>query len=175
MEAASIEIVRFVVSPLHRYEGRPADGAIPFEGNEQPDRIEIRAGLGIVGDRYFAQRAHRTAAITLFAIESLEHAAAELGAGPFDPADARRNITLRGADVDALAGRAFALEQDGRRIEFQGGRPANPCAWLDVALAPGAHKALRRRGGVRTAPLGNGVLHLGPARLILHRSEDMLI
>ena len=54
-------------------------------------------------------------------------------------------------------------------------RALGPVRELDVALAPGAHKALRRRGGVRTAPLGNGVLHLGPARLILHRSEDMLI
>jgi MOSC domain-containing protein YiiM len=175
MEAAAIELVRFVVSPLHRFEGRPADGPIAYEGNEQPDRIEIRAGLGIVGDRYFAQRAHRTAAITLFAIESLEHVATELGTSPFDPADARRNIVVRGADVDALAQRAFALEQGGERIEFQGGRPANPCAWMDVSLAPGAFKAMRRRGGVRTAPLTNGVLHLGPARLILHRSEDMLI
>ncbi|MBF4463195.1 MULTISPECIES: MOSC domain-containing protein [unclassified Rathayibacter] len=175
MEAAAIELVRFVVSPLHRFEGRPADGPIPFEGNEQPERIEIRAGLGIVGDRYFAQRAHRTAAVTLFALESLDHAAHELGRGPFDPADVRRNIVARGADIDALAGRTFALEQDGERIEFQGGRPANPCAWMDVALAPGAFRALRRRGGVRCAPLTTGVLHIGPARLILHRSDDMLI
>ncbi|MWV48841.1 MOSC domain-containing protein [Rathayibacter sp. VKM Ac-2803] len=175
MEAAAIELVRFVVSPLHRFEGRPADGPIPSEGNEQPDRIEIRAGLGIVGDRYFAQRAHRTAAVTLFAIESLEHVAAELGTAPFDPADVRRNIVVRGADIDALAGRTFALEQSGERIEFQGGRPANPCAWMNVSLAPGAHRAMRRRGGVRCSPLVNGVLHLGPARLVLHRSEEMLI
>lgn len=175
MEAAAIELVGFVVSPLHRYEGRPADGPVPSEGNEQPERIEIRAGLGIVGDRFFAQRAHRPAAITLFAVETLEHIAAELGAGPFDPADARRNIIVRGADVDALAGRTFAIEQGGERIEFQGGRPANPCAWMDVVLAPGAFRAMRRRGGVRTAPLTNGVLHTGPARLILHRSDDMLI
>ena len=126
MEAAAIELVRFVVSPLHRFEGRPADGPIPSEGNEQPERIEVRAGLGIVGDRYFAQRAHRTAAVTLFAIESLEHVAAELGHAPFDPADTRRNIIVRGADIDALAGRTFAVEQGGERIEFQGGRPANP-------------------------------------------------
>ncbi|PPI20171.1 MULTISPECIES: MOSC domain-containing protein [unclassified Rathayibacter] len=175
MEAAAIELVGFVVSPLHRYEGRPADGPVPSEGNEQPERIEIRAGLGIVGDRFFAQRAHRPAAITLFAVETLEHIAVELGAGPFDPADTRRNIIVRGADVDALAGRTFAIEQGGERIEFQGGRPANPCAWMDVVLAPGAFRAMRRRGGVRTAPLTNGVLHTGPARLILHRADDMLI
>ncbi|QHC54605.1 MOSC domain-containing protein [Rathayibacter tanaceti] len=175
MEAAAIELERFVVSPLHRYEGRPPDGPITFEGNEQPERIEVRAGLGIVGDRFFAQRAHRSAAITLFAIETLERMATDLRTDPFDPADTRRNIIVRGADIDALAGRTFALEQDGERIEFQGGRPANPCAWMDVVLDPGAFHAMRRHGGVRAAPLTNGVLHIGPARLLLHRSDDMLI
>jgi hypothetical protein len=46
-----------------------------------------------------------------------------------------------------------------------GGRPAHPCAWLDVALAPGAHRALRGRGGVRCAALSDGELRLGPAVL----------
>ncbi|NQX13803.1 MOSC domain-containing protein [Microbacteriaceae bacterium VKM Ac-2855] len=174
MEAAAIEFVRFVVSPLHRFDGRPSEGPLEFEGNEQPDRIEIRAGLGIVGDRFFAQRAHRGAAITLMAEESLQHAARELAVAPFDPADARRNIVVRGADVDALAGRRFALVQGEERVEFQGNRPANPCAWMNVVLAPGAHQALRRRGGVRTSPLSNGILHLGPAALVLHAEDDAL-
>jgi hypothetical protein len=34
-----------------------------------------------------------------------------------------------------------------------------------VAVAPGAHRALRRRGGLRTGPLDDGVLRLGPATL----------
>jgi MOSC domain-containing protein YiiM len=174
MEAAAIEILRFVVSPLHRFEGRPADGPHDYEGNEQPASIELRAGLGIVGDRYFAQRAHRGAAVTLMAVESLQHAANELGADPFDPADARRNIVLRGADIDALAGRRFALVQGEARAEFQGNRPANPCAWMNVVLAPGAHQALRRRGGIRTTPLTNAVLHLGPASLVLHADDATL-
>ena len=48
---------------------------------------------------------------------------------------------------------------------LQGGRPANPCAWLDTVLAPGAHRRMRGRGGVRCAPLSDGVLRLGPAVL----------
>lgn len=174
MQAAAIEIVRFVVSPLHRFEGRPADGPRDHEGNEQPDRIEIRAGLGIVGDRYFAQRAHSGAAITVMALESLEHAARELGAGAFDPTLVRRNIVVSGVDVDALTRRRFAIVSGEERVEFQGNRPANPCAWMDVVLAPGAHHALRRRGGVRTTPLTNGILRLGPAQLVLHPEDGML-
>ena len=50
-------------------------------------------------------------------------------------------------------------------MRLRGGRPANPCAWLDTVLAPGAHRGLRGRAGVRCAALSDGVLRLGPAVL----------
>jgi hypothetical protein len=52
-------------------------------------------------------------------------------------------------------------------VTFQANRPANPCAWMDEVLAPGAMKALRGRGGIRATPLTSGVLRLGPAELTL--------
>lgn len=42
-------------------------------------------------------------------------------------------------------------------------RPANPCAWMDAELAPGAFRALRGRGGMRCAVLSSGALHRGQA------------
>ena len=48
-------------------------------------------------------------------------------------------------------------------LRLAGGRPAHPCAWLDLALTPGAHRGLRGRAGVRCAPRSDGVLRLGPA------------
>jgi hypothetical protein len=50
-------------------------------------------------------------------------------------------------------------------VVFLANRPANPCAWMDVTLAPGAHKALRGRGGMRCEPLTSGTLRLGAATL----------
>jgi hypothetical protein len=46
-------------------------------------------------------------------------------------------------------------------------RAASPCAWMDIVLAPGAHRALRGRGGLRCEPLSTGVLRVGPARLVV--------
>ena len=92
--------------------------------------------------------------------------AAELGAAPFDPLLTRRNVVLRGAHLAPLIGGDFALESRGHEVRLKAGRPANPCAWMDQMLAPGAHKAMRGRGGVRCQPLTDGILHRGPAVLI---------
>ncbi|MFD2340145.1 molybdenum cofactor biosysynthesis protein [Clavibacter tessellarius] len=166
-----VEIAHLVASPVHRLEGRPADGPRDEPG-EPPSRrsVRIRAGLGIVGDRYFGQRAHRTAAVTVMSVEAVERVAEELGVDAgLDPVETRRNVLLRGAPVDALRGMRFSLDSGDGPVEFQGNRPANPCAWMDVMLAPGAFRALRGRGGVRCEPLGDGILTVGPAILRTER------
>ncbi len=61
----------------------------------------------------------------------------------------RRNVVLRGADVEALRGEPFSLDTGSGAVLFRGYRPANPCAWMDHEIAPGAFRAMRGRGGVR--------------------------
>lgn len=160
-----VEIVALHTSPVHAYEGRPADGPLPDPDGGARDRIEIRAGLGVVGDRYFGRPAHRLASVTVLAVESLEHVATELGlpAVP-DPQRTRRTIVLRGFAVDDLPrGTEFTLDSGDGPVRFRTHRPANPCGWMDVVLGPGAFRALRRRGGMRCEPLTDGVLRLGAA------------
>ena len=169
----AVEIVAFVVSREHAFEGRPDDGPRPDPAPVERDEIEIRAGLGIVGDRYYGQAIHQNAAVTFIDEASLDEVVRVLGLpAALDPHLTRRNITLRGFPIDELAvrrtpdgtrlpGRRFTL--DG--ITFQANRPANPCAWMDQVLAPGAMKALRNHGGIRATPLTSGTLRLGPATL----------
>jgi MOSC domain-containing protein YiiM len=149
---------------VHRYDGRPA-GIFPAQDGDRREPIEVRARYGVVGDRYAGRPAHRDAQLTVLAVEALEAVAAETGAAPFDPLLARRTVVLRGAEVEALRGQRFALDSGYGPVLLGGGRPAHPCAWMDVVLAPGAHAALRGRGGVRCAALSDGVLRLGPAVL----------
>ena len=163
-----IEILHLLVSPGHNYFGRPKDGPGAHPTYDL-DEVRLVAGKGVVGDRFFGQAAHMDAAVTLFAVEALESVAAELRlkAVP-DPLLARRNVVLRGADVNALRGFSFAVESpDGAaRVVLFGGRPAAPCAWMDRMLAPGAHAALRGRGGLRCRVEQDGVLRRGPAVLL---------
>jgi hypothetical protein len=174
-----VEIVALVVSPVHAYEGRPQDGprVDPLLG--AVDEVTVKAGLGLVGDRYFNQPVHRNAAITFFDADVLDVLAQELGlpVAP-DPHLLRRNIVLRGFPVDQLAARrlpsgervdgaVFSLDSGDGPIRFQAHRPANPCAWMDTAVASGAFQGLRGHGGLRAEPLDNGRLRLGPAVLIV--------
>jgi MOSC domain-containing protein YiiM len=160
-----VDVLHLLVSPAHAYFGRARDGAADVP-TVDADRVEIVAGKGIIGDRFFGKAAHMDAAVTLFAVEALEAMASELDAGPFDPLLTRRNVILRGAHLAPLLGQDFALESKGDVVRFKGGRAAHPCAWMDRMLAPGAHAAMRGRGGMRCRALSDGVLHRGPAVLV---------
>lgn len=160
-----VEILHLLVSPGHAYFGRARDGAADVP-TADADRADVVDGKGIVGDRFFGKAAHMDAAVTVFAVEALEAIAAELGAEPFDPMLTRRNVILRGAELAPLLGQEFTLESRGSSVTLHGGRPAHPCAWMDRMLAPGAHAAMRGRGGVRCRPTSSGTLHRGPAVLV---------
>jgi len=161
-----VEILEVLASPASRYEGRPADGPAAVPPGERRDRIELRAGLGVVGDRYFGRPAHRRASVTLQAVEGLEAAARELGLGATPGlAQTRRTLLLRGVDLTALLGAEIALDAGLGPVRLRIHRPAPPCAWMDQAIAPGAHRALRGHGGVRGEPLSDGALRPGPATL----------
>jgi MOSC domain len=174
-----VEVVGLVVSRVHAFEGRPEDGPRPDPESVGRAEIEIKAELGIVGDRYFGQTIHRNAAVTFVDAASVDQLARdlELPAVP-DPLLMRRNVVLRGFPIDSLAahrtaegvrvaGRRFTLDTGSGPITFQANRPASPCAWMNVVLAPGAHQALRGHGGIRATPLTSGTLRVGPATLTL--------
>jgi MOSC domain-containing protein YiiM len=160
-----VEVVGLLAAPEHRYDGRPGT-AVPDQARDRREWLEIRAAFGVVGDRYAGRPAHRDASVTVIAAEPLDALAADLGVPPFDPLLTRRNVVLRGADVESLRGRTFALDCGESVVVLNGGRPANPCRWMDVVLAPGAHRGMRGRGGIRCAPVTGGVLRLGPALLM---------
>ena len=154
------EIVLLLASPLHRYEGRPRDGAVPYDGPETFDEITVRKGLGVVGDRFFGHRAHIRESVTIMAAEGLEGLNA-------DPAKTRRNVITRGIDIDAMVKAEFSLDSGDGPVWFRAHSPANPCAWMDEELAPGAFTHLRRHGGMRCEPLTDGTLRLGAVTLAL--------
>jgi hypothetical protein len=147
-------IVELLVSPVRRLDGRPSSDG-PELPDETVDRIEVRAGLGVVGDRYFNRRAFRDASVTVMAAESLAPWGAGLRA-------TRRNVLLAGVDVDHGIGRTLELDSGDGPVVLRLRSRANPCAWMDHTVGPGAWRGLRGHGGARCEPLTDGVLRVGP-------------
>ncbi|GIG01047.1 molybdenum cofactor biosysynthesis protein [Catellatospora citrea] len=150
------EIVQLLASPVRRFQGRPADGPSPAPLDELVAQVRVRAQLGIVGDRYFGRQAHRDASVTVIAQESLPPGA--------DLTHVRRNILTSGIAVDDLVGSVLVLDSGDGPVRLRVNRPANPCAWMDVMIAPGAWRALRGHGGIRCTPLDDGILRVGPVQ-----------
>ena len=168
-------VTALVTSPGHSYwfhAKDPAAGVGPHPTLTH-DAVTVVAGQGIEGDRFFGKVSKLTSAVSFVAAEAVEEVAAELGRPPdaLDPVLMRRNVVVRGIDLNALRRQRFSLRQGDVVLRFEAAGETSPCAWMDWALAPGARDLLRGRGGLRASPLTSGVLRVGPA--VLEATAEM--
>jgi MOSC domain-containing protein YiiM len=160
----AISIEHIYISPGHNYFGKLKDGPGLHPTNDV-EEVEVRAGRGLVGDRYYGVPAHYEAQVTFFAAEVFEALLAEFGRDDLEPILTRRNIVTRGANLNQLIGQEFSIDSGGDPIRFLGTKPCNPCAWMDAMLGQGSHAFLRGRGGLRARILTDGTLRRGLATL----------
>jgi uroporphyrinogen decarboxylase len=124
--------------------------------------VTVRAGYGIVGDRYeagegtWSQRPGGGRELTLIAQEDLEAMARESGIR-LAPVDSRRNLLTTGVDLRSLVGRRFRIGT----VTLQGIRLCQPCSYLEEKTTPGVLKALVDRGGLRVDVLTDGQIAVG--------------
>lgn len=122
---------------------------------------EAVEGCGLRGDRYergagtFSDPGGRGYDITLVESEALEELAAS--GVEIAPAEARRNLIIRGIALDALIGRRFRV---GEVVCF-GQRRCEPCAHLERLTRPGVLRGLVHRGGLRADVLSSGEIRAG--------------
>lgn len=164
-----VEVVALVVSAGHNYwfhSPDPSVGVGPHP-TSYPDRVDVDAGLGIRGDRFYGKVSKLASAVSFLAAEAVEAVEDELGLarGAIDPRLARRNVVVRGVDLNALRHNDFTLDSGDGPIAFTAAGETSPCAWMDDRLALGARDALRGRGGLRALPTTSGVLRIGRATL----------
>ncbi|MEO7430749.1 MAG: MOSC domain-containing protein [Dokdonella sp.] len=127
--------------------------------------VEAIVGRGLLGDRYesgigtFSGRFEVTAGarhvsiIDAMAIaECNARLVANLGA-----CDLRRNLVIRGLDLDALHGAVIAIGDV--RLRLTGGCP--PCGYLSRLLGVDARLGLRHIGGARASIIEGGWLTVG--------------
>lgn len=116
--------------------------------------IELVAGQGIAGDRFFGYKEGYKGQITFFDLAVFERLSARFGVFDKDPGVLRRNVLTTGADLNELIGKEFELQG----IFFRGREECRPCYWMDTAFAPGAEAAMRGVGGLRAEILTDGLL-----------------
>jgi MOSC domain-containing protein YiiM len=148
-----LRVRHLYVSPGHNFFGHYGQ---PAGTHTIEERAEIRcvAGKGIEGDRFFGYKDDYKGQITFFAWEVYRDLCATLGVADRAPSVFRRNVIVEGVDLNRLIGVEFTLQG----IRFAGTQECSPCEWMDQAFAPGAHAALKGRGGLRARILGDGVL-----------------
>ena len=147
-----MEVRHLYISPGHNYfghHGRAPDAHPILE----VDAIECVAGHGIRGDRFFDYRSSYKGQISFFAEEVYRELCEHFGIER-KPSVPRRNVITRGVDLNGLIGSEFEVQG----VRFLGTEECRPCYWMDQAIAPGAEKFLRGRGGLRARIMTDGVL-----------------
>jgi hypothetical protein len=125
--------------------------------------VELRAGRGIVGDRYFEgtgtfsaseKHGHQLTLIEAEVLDALRHDDLHLS-----PVDARRNIVTRGIDLNALVGQEFQVGT----ARCIGRRLCEPCSHLQRLTGAALLRPMVHRGGLRADILTSGIVRVGDA------------
>ncbi|HJT81908.1 MAG TPA: MOSC domain-containing protein [Chthoniobacterales bacterium] len=155
-----MQICHLYISPGHNFfghHGREPDNFPTVEVSS----IECVAGHGIRGDRFLDYREDYKGQITFFSLEVFDELRTALQAHDCSPAVLRRNVIVRGSDLNQLIGDEFEVQG----IRFYGTAECKPCYWMNRAVAPGAEKFLKGRGGLRARILTSGRLYSATAMI----------
>jgi MOSC domain-containing protein YiiM len=115
------------------------------------ETVRAVAGKGLEGDRHFhGDGAESWAALTL--VDEKQVRAVGLTAG-----DTRRQLTVRGVDLESLIGERFRVGA----VECYGVRLCEPCLHLQKMTRPGILRELVHRAGINADILTTGHISVG--------------
>jgi MOSC domain-containing protein YiiM len=115
------------------------------------DEVRAVAGKGLEGDRHWHERGARPGqALTLVSAEAVE----DVGLAP---GETRRQVTVRGVDLNGLVGKRFRVGE----VECLGVELCEPCSHLEEMTRPGIIKELVHRAGINADVVVGGVIRVG--------------
>jgi MOSC domain-containing protein YiiM len=126
-------------------------------------RVRAIAGIGLEGDRYaaglgfYSDKPPGTGrAVTLIEAETLDALREELGID-LQPGASRRNLTIRGIELNPLVGKRFRIGG----VLCKGVRFCVPCQYLVDLIGKPVLAPLVERGGLRADIIEGGEIHVG--------------
>ena len=117
------------------------------------ESIEVEAGRGVVGDRYFGSR-HRH--VSIQSLSELAEAAAARGA-PVPASATRRTITIDHGRIPTTPGARLIVGD----VALEVVRKSAPCRVMETSVGPGAARAMHERGGAVCRVLTSGTIAVG--------------
>ena len=141
-EAGAGRVEALVLAPAAEAPVRHVDTAVAL------------AGRGLRGDRYADGTGTFASGRPGSALTLVDAAVLDAFGGGLDH---RRNVVVRGTDLNALVGREFTVGE----VRCRGRRLCEPCAHLDGLNGGGVLRPLVHRGGLRADVLGGGTIRVG--------------
>lgn len=134
-------------------------------GARQPltsvETVEAVAGTGLRGDHYDKPGGKRQ--LTLIQGEHLDAAASILSQSEIDPHLTRRNIVVRGINLQALKERRFSIGE----VVIEATGDCVPCSRMEENLGAGGYNAMCGHGGITARIVSGGQISLGdPIKLL---------
>jgi MOSC domain-containing protein YiiM len=124
------------------------------------EQLEVVAGQGPRGDRYFAPEPTDRPGkdLTLIEAEALEGLVADTGI-ELSHQESRRTVLTRGIRLNELVGKRFRVGE----VECEGVMLNEPCTQLEALTYPGVLRGLVHRGGLRANVIRGGTISVGDA------------
>ena len=112
---------------------------------------------GLMNDRYNKGNPESKRQVTLIQYEHLQAAASFLGKNEIDPSLVRRNILIKGINLNAFQGKQIAIGD--AILEMTGF--CHPCNRMEKNLGKGGYNAMRGHGGITCRVLKEGKIKVG--------------
>lgn len=132
-------------------------------GHRQPietrDEVAVAVGTGIDGDYHSKKKPGGDRQVTLIQAEHFAVIAANTCLDSVSPDQFRRNIVVRGIELNSLIGHRFRIGE----ALLEGTGSCTPCLRMDENLGAGGRLAMNGLGGLTAKVIQPGRIRLGDA------------
>jgi MOSC domain-containing protein YiiM len=118
---------------------------------------------GLLNDHYNVGNPEKKRQVTVIQYEHLQAVASFLGRENIDPSLVRRNIVIKGVNLNALTGKQFMIGE--AVLEMTG--HCHPCNLMEKNLGKGGYNAMRGHGGFNCRVLKEGKIRIGDKITVL--------
>lgn len=162
-------------SPLDRFARELPPGEVRWIGVRSQRRGQVTAlkqvnavaSQGLEGDHRMEKTPGSARQVTIISEEFIAQIAHYLSRDAIDPSLLRRNLVLKGINLNALRYQQFQI---GGAV-FEAAALCHPCSRMEQALGKGGVAAMLGHGGLCARILQSGELRVGDQ--VLLRSDDV--